>query len=58
MKKIIGVVIILLMSGCASSLRCGVDGDMSYVDLINVRDVPTNSRNYAELCGFAYEGEA
>lgn len=44
----------LSMSGCVSQLTCGVDGEESWVDLVNVKD-GTTVRNYAELCGFAYE---
>lgn len=62
MKKVFMIwclfgLICLFNVGCASSLRCGTDGDASYVDLINVRDVPVNGRHYAALCGFAYEVE-
>lgn len=53
--KTLLVIILLTMGGCASSLRCGTDGDSSYVDLINVRDIPSSGRYYAELCGFSYE---
>ena len=54
MKKIILIGLSLLLTGCVSHLTCGVDGDESYVDLVNVRD-GTVVRNYSELCGFAYE---
>lgn len=57
MKKIIGIFIVLLLSGCASSLRCGTDGDSSYVDVVNIREIPSAGRYYAELCSFAYEVE-
>lgn len=55
------IVLLILLSilfGCsATSLRCAVDGDSSYVELYNVpRDLSQNVRTYAELCGFAYEG--
>ncbi len=47
----------LILVGCsATTLRCGVDAETSYVDLVNVpQDMSTNSRNFAALCGFAYE---
>ena len=48
--------IVLLLSGCVSSLECGVKGDESYVSIVNVKDGPT-VRNYGEVCGFAYEKE-
>ncbi len=51
--------LLLALWGCSvTSLQCGVDGDSSYV---NLNATPTiisqNSRNLAELCGFAYEVE-
>ena len=49
-----------LLSGCASptSLRCGVDGDSSFVELYNVKEAfSQNVRAYTFLCGFAYEGD-
>ena len=47
-----------LLSGCisATTLRYGVDGDSSFVDLVNLpQDISSQSRYFAELCGFAYE---
>ena len=46
-----------LLGGCsATSLRCGVDGESSFVDLVNLpQDISAQSRYFAELCGFAYE---
>lgn len=51
--------IMLTISACsATSLRCGVDGDTSFVDLVNLpQDISSQSRYFAELCGFAYEAE-
>lgn len=48
--------ILALLGGCSlSSLRCGTDGESSYVDLTNVpQDMSSSSRYYAELCSFAY----
>ena len=54
MRKVSLFIVAVLCSGCVSQLTCGVDGDESYVDLVNVKDGVT-VRNYAELCGFAYE---
>ena len=42
------------MTGCISTLSCGTDAEESWVQLENVRDTAT-VRNYAELCGFAYD---
>jgi hypothetical protein len=48
-----------LVTGCSvTTLRCGIDGDSSFVDLTSApQDISANSRNYAQLCGFAYEVE-
>jgi hypothetical protein len=45
------------LGGCsATSLRCGVDNDSSFVELYNVpQNFSQNIRSYSELCGFAYE---
>lgn len=44
-------------SACSvSSLRCGVEDDRSYVDLVNVpQDIAGQARYYADLCAFAYD---
>ena len=52
--------VVLAVSGCSMldprTLRCGVDEDRSYVELINVTsDVTSQVREFADLCGFAYE---
>jgi len=46
-----------LLSGCsATSLRCGTDGESSFVDLVNVpQDISSQSRYFADLCSFAYD---
>lgn len=47
-----------LMGCSAMSLQCGVDGDSSFVNINSAPQVLSqNSRNLAELCGFAYEVE-
>lgn len=48
------------MAGCsafsATSLRCGTDGQSSYVDLLNMpQDITKTSRDFAELCSFAFD---
>lgn len=54
--RLISILLILVsLGGCASSLRCGTDGDSSYVDVVNIREIPSAGRYYAELCSFAYE---
>lgn len=49
---------VVSLAGCsATSLRCGVDSDSSFVELYNVpQNFSQNIRSYSELCGFAYEG--
>jgi hypothetical protein len=49
-----------LLSGCsATSLRCGVDGESSFVELYGApQHMSQNTRQFGELCGFAYEGES
>lgn len=56
--KFLCVVSLAFVSGCsATSLRCGVDADSSFVELYNVpQNFSQNVRSYGELCGFAYEG--
>jgi uncharacterized protein YceK len=49
------------LSGCgamsATSLRCGTDGDTSYVEVVSApQSLSQNTRALAELCAFAYEG--
>lgn len=53
--------LILVLSGCgalsATSLRCGTDGDTSYVEVASApQSLSQNTRALAELCAFAYEG--
>ena len=50
----------ITLSGCgalsATTLRCGVDGDSSYVEVASApQSISTNTRALAELCGFAYD---
>ena len=59
MERFFGFVFLAVcLGGCsATSLRCGVDGDSSFVELYNVpQNFSQNVRTYGELCGFAYEG--
>lgn len=62
MKIVILVSLSVLLTGCgafsATTLRCGTDGDTSYVEVASAPQSLANStRAYAELCAFAYEGE-
>lgn len=47
----------LALGGCsATSLRCGVVEDGSYVELLNVpQDVRSQASSFAQLCGFNQE---
>ncbi len=51
------LVLILVLAGCsAASLRCGVDGESSFVELAGTpQSMSQNMRAMGELCGFAYE---
>ena len=60
MKYII-LLSVLCLSGCgaisATSLRCGTDGDSSYLELTSApQNVSSNTRAIGEMCAFAYEG--
>ncbi len=56
-KLIIAIPLLVALMGCSvTSLQCGVDGDSSFVNLNSTpATISQNSRNMAELCGFAYE---
>lgn len=47
----------LALGGCsATTLRCGTDGESSYVELVNVpQELNTSSRYYTALCAFSHE---
>lgn len=51
------ILLMVMISGCsATSLRCSVDGDSSYVELYNLpQNVSQNIRAYTEVCAFAYD---
>jgi hypothetical protein len=57
---LIWICLAVSLSGCgalsATTLRCGVDGDSSYVEVASApQSISSNTRALAELCGFAYE---
>ena len=59
-KLLVASLGILVLSGCAgaTSLRCGVDGESSFVELMGApQHMAQNIRQFGELCGFAYEAE-
>lgn len=50
------------LSGCAAfsatTLRCGIDGDSSYVELLNFpQDMGPSVKYYSDICGFTFEGD-
>lgn len=61
--RIVGIIgMIFCLSGCgaisATTLRCGTDGDASYLELVSApQNVGPNTRAIGEMCAFAYEGE-
>lgn len=62
MKTIILLVVAFGVSGCgafsATTIRCGTDGDASYVELVSApQGVSANTRALSELCAFAYVKE-
>lgn len=59
MKILTLAALLALLAGCsATSLRCGVDEDSSFVELYNVpQDLSSQARHFTDLCGFAYEAE-
>lgn len=62
MKTII-IISALCLSGCgaisATTLRCGTDGESSYLELVSApQNVSSNTRAIGEMCGFAYEKES
>ena len=58
-KNTILLALLGALTACSgTSLRCGTDGQSSYVDLVNVpQDLSNATRNFRELCSFAYEGD-
>lgn len=63
MKRLVFLVTLLSLGGCgaisATSLRCGTDGDASYLELISApQSIGSNTRAIGEMCAFAYEGDS
>ena len=61
--RIVGFIFVcMLISGCgafsATTLRCGTDGDSSYVEVLSApQAISANVRALSELCAFAYEAD-
>ena len=56
------VFVVTTLGGCgtfsATSLRCGTDGESSYVEIASApQSIANNTRALSELCAFAYEGD-
>lgn len=49
----------LALTACSTTvLQCGVDGDKSYVYLVDLpKDFAAASAQYSELCGFSFDQE-
>ena len=58
LKTTATLALLALLSGCsATSLRCAVDGESTFVELYNIpQNFSQNVRSYSELCAFAYDG--
>ncbi len=56
MKQTCLALSLLSLAACsATTLRCGIDDDQSYVELINIpQDITGQARHFTNLCGFAY----
>jgi len=62
MKILVILSVPFFLNGCgafsATNLRCGTDGDSSYVEIISApQSVSANVRAMSDLCAFAYEGD-
>ena len=62
MKTLLLLISALALSGCgalsATTLRCGTDGESSYVEVLSApQAISANVRALSELCAFAYEAE-
>lgn len=61
-RCIVGTIVAVSLSGCgafsATTLRCGTDGESSYVEIGSApQAISANVRALSELCAFAYEGD-
>ena len=60
-KLLVCLGLMVFVSGCgalsATTLRCGTDGESSYVEVLSApQAISANVRALSELCAFAYEG--
>lgn len=63
MKLIFSIFLLFCLSGCgaisATSLRCGTDGESSYLELASApQNIASSTRAIGEMCAFAYEGDS
>lgn len=62
-RNVVVAMVLLLLSGCgafsATSLRCGTDGDSSYVEVVSApQSIANNTRALSELCAFGFQQES
>ena len=60
MKILVLLIVLSLLTGCgafsATTLRCGTDGESSYLELVSApQQIGSMNRSIGEMCGFAYE---
>lgn len=63
MKKVLLFLAFLSLAGCgaisATTLRCGTDGESSYLELVSApQNVSGSTRAIGEMCAFAYQKES
>jgi c-di-GMP-binding flagellar brake protein YcgR len=56
------ILVAISLGGCgafsATSLRCGTDGDSSYVEVVSApQSISQNTRALSELCAFGFVGD-
>ena len=63
MKVIAILLLSVFVSGCgafsATTLRCGTDGESSYLELVSApQQIASMNRSIGVMCAFAYEGDS
>lgn len=61
-KGVIFFISLFCLAGCgaisATTLRCGTDGESSYLELVSApQNVSGSTRAIGEMCAFAYQEE-
>ena len=62
MRNLLILALTGILGGCAAfsatTLRCGTDGESSYVELLNFpQDIGPGGGDYAEICSCSYEAQ-